>query len=166
MTYNARTTQNPLVFYDPDLTTENTQDSLSDFQDALDFYDPDLTTENTQDSLSDFQDALDFYDPDLTTENTKATDFVFDDLTLPSQQNHLPLTDVNSSFPVDDLDGINNNNSMQQRDLPFEDEEEGYYEKDLPKHACAYCGIHDPAAVVMCNQTKKWFCNGRGNTSG
>jgi hypothetical protein len=30
----------------------------------------------------------------------------------------------------------------------------------------SYCGIHDPAAVVMCNQTKKWFCNGRGNTSG
>lgn len=29
-----------------------------------------------------------------------------------------------------------------------------------------YCGIHDPAAVVMCNSTKKWFCNGRGNTSG
>ena len=28
-----------------------------------------------------------------------------------------------------------------------------------------YCGIHDPAAVVMCNATKKWFCNGRGNTS-
>ena len=28
-----------------------------------------------------------------------------------------------------------------------------------------YCGIHDPAAVVMCTSTKKWFCNGRGNTS-
>lgn len=33
-------------------------------------------------------------------------------------------------------------------------------------HVLRYCGIHDPAAVVMCNQTKKWFCNGRGNTSG
>ncbi|WAR01019.1 RENT1-like protein [Mya arenaria] len=29
-----------------------------------------------------------------------------------------------------------------------------------------YCGIHDPACVVYCNTTKKWFCNGRGNTSG
>ena len=29
----------------------------------------------------------------------------------------------------------------------------------------SYCGIHDPSAVVMCNVTKKWFCNGRGNTS-
>lgn len=31
---------------------------------------------------------------------------------------------------------------------------------------CSYCGIHDPACVVYCNTSKKWFCNGRGNTSG
>ncbi|CAF1092391.1 unnamed protein product [Rotaria sordida] len=132
----------------------------------------------TQDPLSSigntYRDPLVFYDPDLTNGNTQGTDFGFDDLTLPSQQSHLPLTDINPSqqhssiFPSDDFNGTNNvnNNSIQQRDLPFEDEEEGFYEKDLPKHACAYCGIHDPAAVVMCNQTRKWFCNGRGNTSG
>ncbi|CAF1360836.1 unnamed protein product [Rotaria magnacalcarata] len=122
----------------------------------------------TQDPSSNFRDPLIFYDPDLTTGNTQATDFAFDDLTLPSQQSHLQLTDANTNFQIDDLDGAmgNKTSSMQQRDLPFEDEEEGFYERDLPKHACAYCGIHDPAAVVMCNQTKKWFCNGRGNTSG
>lgn len=38
--------------------------------------------------------------------------------------------------------------------------------EELPEHACAYCGISDPACVVRCNKTKKWFCNGRGNTSG
>ncbi|KAL3307878.1 ATP-dependent helicase NAM7, partial [Cichlidogyrus casuarinus] len=32
--------------------------------------------------------------------------------------------------------------------------------------ACAYCGIDDPAAVVQCKATGKWFCNGRGNCSG
>ncbi|XP_048651326.1 regulator of nonsense transcripts 1, partial [Marmota marmota marmota] len=47
-----------------------------------------------------------------------------------------------------------------------EDEEDTYYTKDLPIHACSYCGIHDPACVVYCNTSKKWFCNGRGNTSG
>uniref|UniRef100_A0A3P9J6Q6 ATP-dependent helicase RENT1 n=1 Tax=Oryzias latipes TaxID=8090 RepID=A0A3P9J6Q6_ORYLA len=47
-----------------------------------------------------------------------------------------------------------------------EDEEDAYYTKDLPVHACSYCGIHDPACVVYCNTSKKWFCNGRGNTSG
>lgn len=52
-------------------------------------------------------------------------------------------------------------------DLQFEeDDEEGYYSKDLPPHACKYCGIHDPGCVVMCNLCKKWFCNGKGNTSG
>lgn len=92
----------------------------------------------TQDPTSNFRDPLIFYDPDLTTGNTQGTDFAFDDLTLPSQQNHLPLTDVNNSYPVDDFDGVNNNTNINQpRDLPFEDEEEGFYEKDLPKHACA-----------------------------
>lgn len=36
----------------------------------------------------------------------------------------------------------------------------------MPYYACKYCGIHDPGCVVMCNICKKWFCNGRGNTSG
>lgn len=47
-----------------------------------------------------------------------------------------------------------------------EDDDETYYSKDLPAHACRYCGIHDPASVVLCNHCKKWFCNSRGNTSG
>jgi RNA helicase (UPF2 interacting domain) len=38
--------------------------------------------------------------------------------------------------------------------------------QDLPAHACRYCCLHDPGCVVMCNVCKKWFCNGRGNTSG
>ena len=52
------------------------------------------------------------------------------------------------------------------QELTLEDEEEVTETKELPEHACAYCGIHDPMAVVMCNTTRKWFCNGRGNTSG
>ncbi|ETL91125.1 hypothetical protein L917_10290 [Phytophthora nicotianae] len=41
-----------------------------------------------------------------------------------------------------------------------------YTARELPKHACAYCGLHDPASVVKCVATEKWFCNSRGNTSG
>lgn len=37
---------------------------------------------------------------------------------------------------------------------------------ELPVHACKYCGIHDPACVLQCNICKRWFCNGRGSTSG
>ncbi|KAI8333228.1 RNA helicase-domain-containing protein, partial [Blakeslea trispora] len=39
-------------------------------------------------------------------------------------------------------------------------------EKDLPAHACKYCGIHSPASVVKCVTCDRWFCNSRGNTSG
>ncbi|KAI8366372.1 RNA helicase-domain-containing protein [Choanephora cucurbitarum] len=39
-------------------------------------------------------------------------------------------------------------------------------EKDLPPHACKYCGIHSPASVVKCVTCDRWFCNSRGNTSG
>eukprot|EP00117_Sycon_ciliatum_P034570 scpid22067/ scgid26360/ Regulator of nonsense transcripts 1; ATP-dependent helicase RENT1; Nonsense mRNA reducing factor 1; Up-frameshift suppressor 1 homolog len=65
--------------------------------------------------------------------------------------------------------GKTNELSSAMQELNFEetyDEEDTTYTKDLPKHACSYCGIHDPAAVVYCLQSKKWFCNGRGNTSG
>ncbi|KAI8376540.1 RNA helicase-domain-containing protein [Radiomyces spectabilis] len=39
-------------------------------------------------------------------------------------------------------------------------------ERDLPSHACKYCGIHSPASVVKCVTCNRWFCNARGNTSG
>ncbi|CAO1597754.1 ATP-dependent RNA helicase [Xanthoria calcicola] len=38
-------------------------------------------------------------------------------------------------------------------------------EKELPPHACAYCGIHNPSSVVRCLACSKWFCSARGNTS-
>ncbi|KAI9795983.1 MAG: hypothetical protein M1833_006559 [Piccolia ochrophora] len=38
-------------------------------------------------------------------------------------------------------------------------------EKDLPAHACAYCGIHAASTVVRCLACSKWFCSARGNTS-
>ncbi|EGP91449.1 uncharacterized protein MYCGRDRAFT_107419 [Zymoseptoria tritici IPO323] len=38
-------------------------------------------------------------------------------------------------------------------------------EMELPAHACAYCGIHNPGSVVKCLSCTKWFCSARGNTS-
>ncbi|KAJ5126976.1 hypothetical protein N7448_007755 [Penicillium atrosanguineum] len=38
-------------------------------------------------------------------------------------------------------------------------------DKELPAHACAYCGIHNPSSVVKCLSCNKWFCSARGNTS-
>lgn len=53
-------------------------------------------------------------------------------------------------------------------ELQFEEEDDDAVAQaqELPAHACKYCGIHEPSTVVMCNICKKWFCNGRGNTSG
>lgn len=53
-------------------------------------------------------------------------------------------------------------------ELQFEEEDDDAVGQvqELPPHACKYCGIHEPSTVVMCNICKKWFCNGRGNTSG
>ncbi len=34
-----------------------------------------------------------------------------------------------------------------------------YDEANLPEYACRYCGIHDPACMAYCVETKKWFCN-------
>ena len=34
-----------------------------------------------------------------------------------------------------------------------------YDEEMLPEYACRYCGVHDPACVAKCVETKKWLCN-------
>ncbi|CAL8129215.1 unnamed protein product [Orchesella dallaii] len=52
-------------------------------------------------------------------------------------------------------------------ELRFEDDDdEGTIFKKLPDHACRYCGIHEPSSVVQCNICDRWFCNGKGLTSG
>lgn len=61
-----------------------------------------------------------------------------------------------------------NNGLGPSTDLQFEDEdEEGTtMVQNVPENSCKYCGIHDPSSVVLCNACQRWFCNGRGNTSG
>ena len=39
---------------------------------------------------------------------------------------------------------------------------EPYDFKNLPAHACHYCGIHEEGSVVKCQKCSKWFCNGKG----
>ena len=40
-----------------------------------------------------------------------------------------------------------------------DDDSHAYDEEMLPEYACRYCGIHDPACVARCVETKKWLCN-------
>uniref|UniRef100_A0A8C2I9E5 ATP-dependent helicase RENT1 n=1 Tax=Cyprinus carpio TaxID=7962 RepID=A0A8C2I9E5_CYPCA len=123
---------------------------------------------------------LDTEEAELLGADTQGSEFEFTDFTLPSQT-QTQGGPVNGSVKcemfcvqVNGPDGILPNGedavvktSQLLAELNFEeDEEDTYYTKDLPVHACSYCGIHDPACVVYCNTSKKWFCNGRGNTSG
>lgn len=51
----------------------------------------------------------------------------------------------------------------EESELAFDDEDDAL-DVTLPEHACSYCGIHNPACVVRCNATGKWFCNSRANS--
>ncbi|KAG7275267.1 hypothetical protein CRUP_034994 [Coryphaenoides rupestris] len=116
----------------------------------------------------------------LVGADTQGSEYEFTDFTLPSQtQTQTQTLGHTQSQPDGQVngpdEGLHNGGvddsvakaSQLLADLNFEeDEEDAYYTKDLPLHACSYCGIHDPACVVYCNTSKKWFCNGRGNTSG
>ncbi|VDD79775.1 unnamed protein product [Mesocestoides corti] len=95
--------------------------------------------------------ALTFFDPDedgLIGGDTQGPDFDASDFSLPTQ------SQTQSPIKV----GSVNLQSLEDETSTFLEE--------LPEHACAYCGISDPASVVLCTNSKKWFCNGRGNTSG
>uniref|UniRef100_A0A1I8AJA4 DNA helicase n=1 Tax=Steinernema glaseri TaxID=37863 RepID=A0A1I8AJA4_9BILA len=84
---------------------------------------------------------------------TQDSQFDEQGFTLPSQSDHLTgatLTDVNPG--------------ATQATYNQEDEEINLY--NLPPHACRYCGIHDTSSVAQCLTCKKWFCNGKGSTSG
>jgi len=111
---------------------------------------------------------------DLRGADTQGSEFDFTDFTLPSQTQqtqpqileestpaHSQDVDAKEGSPL--LNGIAGSVTAATQginELTFEDadEEDQFYAKDLPKHACSYCGIHDPGAVVFCNNSKRWFC--------
>uniref|UniRef100_A0AAQ4NXC5 UPF1 RNA helicase and ATPase n=1 Tax=Gasterosteus aculeatus aculeatus TaxID=481459 RepID=A0AAQ4NXC5_GASAC len=122
---------------------------------------------------------LDTEEGELLGADTQGSEYDFTDFTLPSQSGGQTRGQPDNQVTTGD-DAVNvPDGGLQNGDTPVlkagqllaelnfeEDEEDAYYTKDLPLHACSYCGIHDPACVVYCNTSKKWFCNGRGNTSG
>ncbi|KAH8411744.1 hypothetical protein KR215_010553 [Drosophila sulfurigaster] len=131
--------------------------------------------------------ALSFLDMDdnelLRGADTQPTQYDYRDFTMPSTSQSQTQGDHQLAELQQPRRVSVHANEIQPRlasitndlaDLQFEEEDdEGgggggslAYVKELPVHACKYCGIHDPATVVMCNNCKKWFCNGRGSTSG
>ncbi|CDS42690.1 regulator of nonsense transcripts 1 [Echinococcus multilocularis] len=120
--------------------------------------------------------ALTFFDPDegLIGADTQGPDFDVIDFTLPTQsQTQSSHIDVKSSVDNDDSISTDPNKNVERLvenvdnlNLRALDDDAETMVEELPEHACAYCGISDPASVVLCTNSKKWFCNGRGNTSG
>lgn len=130
--------------------------------------------------------TLSFLDMDdnelLRGADTQPTQYDYRDFTMPStsqsqtQGDQLDLQPRRlSSGHANDIHPRLASITNDLADLQFEEEDDegggggsgiSGYAKELPPHACKYCGIHDPATVVMCNNCKKWFCNGRGSTSG
>ncbi|GAA6004679.1 hypothetical protein JCM10207_000978 [Rhodosporidiobolus poonsookiae] len=82
----------------------------------------------------------------------------------------LDLNDLSISGLDDGLGGVNADGQRQANVANlYEEDFEGMLDdlnRELPPHACSYCGIHNPACVVKCLICNKWFCNSRGSTSG
>ncbi|GIQ85796.1 hypothetical protein KIPB_007527, partial [Kipferlia bialata] len=59
-------------------------------------------------------------------------------------------------------------NYLPEADMALPDLEADF-EEHMPDESlpsCSYCGLCDPAHLVMCNTCGRFFCNGRSNTSG
>ncbi|XP_002134102.2 regulator of nonsense transcripts 1 homolog [Drosophila pseudoobscura] len=120
--------------------------------------------------------ALSFLDMDdnelLPGADTQPTQYDYRDFTMPSNsqsQTQGELLEITRRRSVGEMNPRLASITNDLGDLQFEEEDDehgGSFVKELPPHACKYCGIHDPSTVVMCNNCKKWFCNGRGSTSG
>ncbi|XP_046912597.2 upf1 RNA helicase [Dermatophagoides farinae] len=130
----------------------------------LDDRDNDLMLLNTQCSNFDYGE----YSQRLNSSSSQQQSYNHHDVFQDQAGNSSPNNSVAAdSIITSDITGITQNFS----ELNFEDEDDenaivNDYNKELPGHACKYCCIHDPNTVVQCNICKKWFCNGRGNTSG
>eukprot|EP00760_Papus_ankaliazontas_P009431 PhM_4_TR14077/c6_g2_i1/m.60764/K14326/UPF1, RENT1; regulator of nonsense transcripts 1 len=93
---------------------------------------------------------------------------VMENLMAMNTQASQPMLTQTTNSQMDSTQASTQNDYDDDDDDEEEEEEEESVEDFLPEHACTYCGFHDPETVVRCNAAncKKWFCNGRGCTSG
>lgn len=121
-------------------------------QDDFTFLEYSADTQSSQYEYSDFtQTPKDDVDPDLSLQTLSLDGQVDNDEDENAQANG--TTSFVNDFQFEDTDDFG--------ELIVKPDD-----KDLPAHACKYCGIHSPASVVKCVTCDRWFCNSRGNTSG
>eukprot|EP00124_Ichthyophonus_hoferi_P000001 Ihof_evm1s1 gene=Ihof_evmTU1s1 len=123
--------------------------------------------------------GLQFLDFDDYGGDTQGSNYDYHDFTLPSQTQPSqtqasqvdgsmgPMSSLTQMTQGGGMDGKVGDLTQGMSELNFEEpyEEDFTVQKNLPDHACQYCGVHSPACVVRCLGCHKWFCNSRGNTS-
>lgn len=72
--------------------------------------------------------------------------------------------DLASQDLTEDQDEVEFRRQLERLGIDDKDISDSNGKGKLPAHACSYCGIHDPASVVLCVKSNKWFCNGRGGS--
>lgn len=68
-----------------------------------------------------------------------------------------------SSFEDDDQEGATSEEDSSSEIGEDEEERETiepYNLRELPRHACRFCGVHDAGCVARCTACDRWFCNG------
>lgn len=110
--------------------------------------------------------------------DTQSSQYEYSDFTQTPKEDTEELSlqslslNTNTTTAQEDENAKANGTTSFVNDFQFEDTDDfgelivQSEEKDLPVHACKYCGIHSPASVVKCVTCDRWFCNSRGNTSG
>ncbi|VDL74700.1 unnamed protein product [Nippostrongylus brasiliensis] len=87
---------------------------------------------------------------------TQDSTFAFDHhFSIPTQSSQVTHGNLSA--------GVDNNADLTFHDV--EEDEQPQIEK-LPEHSCRYCGIYESSCVAMCTVCNRWFCNGKGSTSG
>jgi hypothetical protein len=111
--------------------------------------------ENTQDSQADAE--FNFNEFAGMTQDSSQTNMAFSNFTTPYSQSIASSMDAGGEGFFDGPEG----DAAGTVELDFRetfdeiaDEEEA--PKELPAHACVYCGIHNPASVVRCIKSSKW----------
>ncbi|KAJ3147016.1 hypothetical protein HDU89_005824 [Geranomyces variabilis] len=113
----------------------------------------------------------------LEFQDTQASQYDYDNFNMPSQSQGKDFVDdlslstlnLNSQPSQATQPAVGNGHQYSaggEDSVPYEayfiEELDGDEEvKNLPAHACKYCGIHNPSSVVECLGCNKWFCNAR-----
>ncbi|CAO3643203.1 unnamed protein product [Cunninghamella blakesleeana] len=141
MDYFEGATQDDFTYLEYSADTQSSQYDYNDFTQTQQDHDHDLSLANL--TLSGTQ--QDILEHNIGFKNNSG-----------NNNNNIGTTAFSSDFQFEETDDFDT----------FGEQPSEEPDKDLPPHACKYCGIHSPASVVKCVTCDCWFCNSRGNTSG